>query len=122
MCAQKVGARIVIGRYGYKSSFGANNENAKMPGGERIISVKSSSKSLNSFWYKMPRCGITHILIKPTAWSDLLSPLLQMSSLSLNLCQNCFFKLPEGQTNNFTRGIKLEIESLQAYRSLVSIG
>ena len=25
MCAQKVGARIVIGRYGYKSSFGANN-------------------------------------------------------------------------------------------------
>ena len=24
MCAQKVGARIVIGRYGYKSSFGAN--------------------------------------------------------------------------------------------------
>ena len=28
MCAQKVGAllRLVIGRYGYKSSFGANNE------------------------------------------------------------------------------------------------
>ena len=26
MCAQKVGARIVIGRYGYKSSFGAKND------------------------------------------------------------------------------------------------
>ena len=34
VCAQKVGCCIVIGRYGYKSSFGANNIKSKSNGNE----------------------------------------------------------------------------------------